>query len=110
MPSPADPSVTPAASPAPWQVEPPRPADRGLVGRLLEDVVAEDPSVAPEVAAGTVRAGAWLHRERPAWSGVVLDPAQPTRTVVGTPTCWPPPRARPSPGTCWSTRPTATAG
>ena len=83
MPSPADPSVTPATSPAPWQVEPPRPADRGLVGRLLEDVVAEDPSVAPEVAAGTVRAGAWLHRERPAWSGVVLDPAQPTRTVVG---------------------------
>ena len=42
MPSPADPSVTPATSPAPWQVEPPRPADRGLVGRLLEDVVAED--------------------------------------------------------------------
>ena len=83
MPSPADPSVTPASSPAPWQVEPPRPADRGLVGRLLEDVVAEDPSVAPEVAAGTVRAGAWLHRERPTWSGVVLDPTQPTRTVVG---------------------------
>lgn len=83
MASPADPSVPPAAPPAPWQVESPRPADRGLVGRLLEDVVAEDPSVAPEVAAGTVRAGAWLHRERPAWSGVVVDAEQPTRTVVG---------------------------
>ena len=83
MTSATDPTVPPAASPAAWQVEPPRPADRGLVGRLLEDVVAEDPSVAPEVAAGTVRAGAWLHRERPAWSGVVVDPAQPTRTVVG---------------------------
>ncbi|MBU2073679.1 MAG: hypothetical protein KKE65_03245 [Actinobacteria bacterium] len=71
------------AQPATWQVEPPRPADRGLVGRLLEDVVAEDPSVAPEVAAGTVRAGAWLHRARPSWSGVVVDPARPTRTVVG---------------------------
>ncbi|WP_298751537.1 hypothetical protein, partial [uncultured Nocardioides sp.] len=71
------------AQPAPWQVEPPRPADRGLVGRLLEDVVAEEPSIAPEVAAGTVRAGAWLQRERPSWSGVVVDPDQPTRTVVG---------------------------
>lgn len=72
-----------AVEPADWQVEPPRPADRGLVGRLLESVVAADPSVAPEVADGSVRAGAWLHRERPAWAGVVVDPTRSPRTVVG---------------------------
>lgn len=66
-----------------WQVEVPRPADRGLVARLLEQVVAADPSVAPEVADGSQRPGPWLQRVRPAWSGVVVDPTAPARTVVG---------------------------
>lgn len=73
------------ASPASdgWSVEQPRPADRGLVARLLEDVVAADPSVAPEVADGSVRPGSWLHRVRPAWAGVVVDASVGPRTVVG---------------------------
>ena len=66
-----------------WRVESPRPADRGLVARLLEQVLADDASVAPEVAAGDQRPGAWLQRVRPAWAGVVVDPAAASRTVVG---------------------------
>lgn len=71
------------AAPDGWCVETPRPADRGLVARLLEDVVAADPSVAPEVADGSVRPGSWLHRVRPAWAGVVVDAAASPRRVVG---------------------------
>ena len=66
-----------------WRVETPRPADRGLVARLLEQVLAADASVAPEVASGAQRPGAWLQRVRPAWSGVVVDPSAASRTIVG---------------------------
>lgn len=66
-----------------WRVETPRPADRGLVVRLLEQVVAADASVAPEVASGAQRPGPWLQRVRPAWSGVVVDPSSASRTVLG---------------------------
>lgn len=66
-----------------WLVEKPRPADRGLVVRLLEQLVAADPSVAPEVADGSMRPGPWLQRIRPAWSGIVVDPEAGSRTVIG---------------------------
>lgn len=49
-----------------WRVDPPRPADRRLVARLLEQALAVDASVAPEVASGEQRPGAWLQRVRPA--------------------------------------------
>jgi hypothetical protein len=78
------------SSPAPsgddWQVEPPLPADRGLVARLLEDCVRTDPALAalaPGVADGSQRAGAWLARTRPAWSGVVVDPDHSPRRLLG---------------------------
>lgn len=66
-----------------WRVETPQPADRGLVARLLEQVVAAEPSVAPEVADGSQRPGPWLQRVRPVWSGVVVDPMASARTLVG---------------------------
>lgn len=75
--------TTPVDAPRAWQVETPRPADRGLVVRLLEQVVAADAGVAPEVASGAQRPGPWLQRVRPAWSGVVVDPASAARSVVG---------------------------
>jgi hypothetical protein len=77
--------TTPVDAPAPraWRVETPRPADRGLVVRLLEQVVAADGDVAPEVASGAQRPGPWLQRVRPTWSGVVVDPAAAARCVVG---------------------------
>ncbi|MBC9735159.1 hypothetical protein, partial [Nocardioides marmotae] len=74
------PAAQPPAGP---RVEPARPDDRGRVARLVEAVVADDPSVAPEVAAGSVRAAQWLQRERPAWSGVAVLDDDGVRHVVG---------------------------
>ena len=53
--------TTPVDAPHAWQVETPRPADRGLVVRLLEQVVAAD----GDVAMGT--------EEVQHWSRQVLD-------------------------------------
>lgn len=81
MPSRPDRSSPAAAAP---RVESARPADRGLVARLLEAVVADDPSVAPEVASGAVRAAQWLQRTPADWRGVaVLDGPEGVREVVG---------------------------
>lgn len=66
-----------------WIVESPRPSDRGLVARLLEDVLKVSPATAPEVAAGTLRAAQWLQSPRPAWAGVVVDPNSEARSIVG---------------------------
>lgn len=74
----------PAERPRPEpRVERARPADRGLVARLLEAVVAEDPAVAPEVAAGSLRAAQWLQRARTDWQGVAVLDADGVRSVVG---------------------------
>lgn len=70
-------------TPGSWHVEPPAPSDRGLVARLLEAVVAADPSVAPEVADRSVRPAQWLQRPRPGWTGVVVEPGAEHRTVIG---------------------------
>ena len=83
--SPADHPGTPAAD-GDWQVAPPLPADRGLVARLLEECVREDhalAALAPGVADGTQRAGAWLASTRPAWSGVVAEPGRSPRRLLG---------------------------
>lgn len=83
--SPADHPGTPAAD-GDWQVAPPLPADRGLVARLLEECVREDhalAALAPGVADGTQRAGAWLASARPAWSGVVAEPGRTPRRLLG---------------------------
>lgn len=66
-----------------WTVETPGPSDRGLVVRLLEDVVALDPEVAPAVAARSVRPAQWLQQPRPVWTGIVVDPLAESRTIVG---------------------------
>lgn len=66
--SPADHPGTSAAD-GDWQVAPPLPADRGLVARLLEECVRSDralAALAPGVAEGSQRAGAWLASTRPA--------------------------------------------
>lgn len=85
-------ATSPAGStgtPAPcddWQVEPPLPADRGLVARLLEECVRSDralASLAPGVADGSQRAGAWLAGTRPAWSGIVVEPGRSPRRLLG---------------------------
>lgn len=74
----------PAERPRPEpRVERARPADRGLVARLLEAVVAEDPSVAPEVASGSLRAAQWLQRIPTDWQGVAVLDADGVRSVVG---------------------------
>lgn len=83
--SPAGSPGTPAAD-GDWQVAPPLPADRGLVARLLEESVREDPALAtlaPGVADGSQRAGAWLASTRPAWSGVVAEPGRAPRRLLG---------------------------
>ncbi|MGV3563737.1 MAG: hypothetical protein ACO1ON_10670, partial [Nocardioides sp.] len=83
--SPAGSPGTPAADGG-WQVVPPLPADRGLVARLLEECVREDralAALAPGVADGTQRAGAWLASTRPAWSGVVAEPGRSPRRLLG---------------------------
>ena len=70
-------------SPTGWRVERARPADRGLVARLLETVVADEPSVAPAVADGTLRAAQWLQQVRPDWAGVAVVDDDSGRRVVG---------------------------
>lgn len=83
--SPAGSTGTPAPC-GDWQVDPPLPADRGLVARLLEECVRTDPTVArlaPGVADGSQRAGAWLAGTRPAWSGVVVEPGHSPRRLLG---------------------------
>lgn len=64
----------------PWRLEESRPADRGLVARLVEAVAAADPAAAPEVASGSVRAAQWLQQPRPA-AAVVAVEGQPRRVV-----------------------------
>lgn len=83
--SPAGSTGTPAAC-GDWQVEAPLPADRGLVARLLEECVRSDralAALAPGVADGSQRAGAWLAGTRPAWSGVVVEPGHAPRRLLG---------------------------
>lgn len=68
------------------RVEAPLPADRGLVARLLEECVRSDRALAemaPGVADGSQRAGAWLAGTRPAWSGVVVEPGHAPRRLLG---------------------------
>lgn len=75
-----------AAACGDWQVAPPLPADRGLVARLVEDSVRTDrdlAAMAPGVASGTQRAGAWLASARPVWSGVVAEPGRAPRRLLG---------------------------
>ncbi|MDN4161784.1 GNAT family N-acetyltransferase [Nocardioides abyssi] len=77
-----DPARTEHPRPEP-RVERARPADRGLVARLVEAVVAADPSVAPEVASGALRAAQWLQRTPADWQGVAVVEDGGVRSVVG---------------------------
>ncbi|WP_435743781.1 hypothetical protein [Nocardioides sp. SYSU DS0663] len=68
-----------------WRIEPALVTDRGLVARLVEAVAAADPSAAPEVADGSLRAAQWLQQLRPEWTGVAVltGEASSGRRVVG---------------------------